>query len=99
MGKVTGIPLVIGKPLPSVGVFTQGGSGVVADNLVHLITAKWKPVSFAGHGECFLEAGHGNAGFGSGDFVVEPTPQVKLCQPGRALHLGEVGYKKCVLFE
>lgn len=99
IGDVTGIPLITGKPLPKAGVFAHGEAEVVADNLVHLITGKGKPVSFTGHGECFLETGDGQAGFGSGDFFAEPAPQVTLRPPSRTLHLGKVAYEKFWLFE
>ena len=99
LGDVTGIMLPMGKPLPKAGVFAHGEAEVVADNLIRLITGKGRPRSFDGHGECFLETGDGKAGFGSGDFYAEPTPQVKLRSPSRALHLGKVAFEKFWLFE
>jgi sulfide:quinone oxidoreductase len=99
IGDVTGIMLAMGKPLPKAGVFAHGEAEVVAGNLIHAITGKGKPVTFDGHGECFLETGDGKAGFGSGNFFAEPTPEVKLCQPSRSLHVGKVAFEKFWLFE
>lgn len=99
LGDVTGIMLPMGKPLPKAGVFAHGEAEVVAANLIHAITGKGKLRRFDGHGECFLEVGDGKAGFGSGAFYAEPTPQVKLRPPSRALHLGKVAFEKFWLFE
>ena len=99
LGDVTGIMLPMGKPLPKAGVFAHGEAEVVANNLIHAITGKSELRRFDGHGECFLEVGDGKAGFGSGDFYAEPTPQVKLRPPNRVLHLGKVAFEKFWLFE
>lgn len=99
IGDVTGIPLVTGKPLPKAGVFAHSEAEAVADSIAHAVTGKGKPGYFAGHGECFLETGDGQAGFGSGDFYAEPAPQVKLRPPSRTLHLGKVAYEKFWLHE
>jgi sulfide:quinone oxidoreductase len=99
IGDVTGIMLSMGKPLPKAGVFAHGEAEVVANNLVHAITGTGRPVQFEGHGECFIETGDGKAGFGSGNFFAEPVPEIKLRQPGRALHVGKVAFEKYWLFE
>lgn len=99
VGDNTGIMLSMGKPLPKAGVFAHGEAEVVADNLIHAITGKGELRRFDGHGECFLEVGDGKAGFGSGNFYGDPTPQVKLRSPSRALHLGKVAFEKFWLFE
>lgn len=99
VGDVTGIMLSMGKPLPKAGVFAHGEAEVVANNLVHAITGKGSPVTFDGHGECFIETGDGKAGFGSGHFFAEPAPVIKLRQPNRALHVGKVAFEKYWLFE
>ena len=98
VGDVTGIMLEMGKPLPKAGVFAHGEAEVVADNLIHMIAGKGRQKSFDGHGECFIETGDGRAGFGSGNFYAEPTPQIKLRQPSRTLHLGKVAFEKYWLF-
>jgi len=50
-----------------------------------------------GHGACFIETGDGKAGYGSGDFYVEPRPRVRVRAPGRAWHAGEVLFEKQIL--
>ena len=41
-----------------------------------------------------LEAGAGVAGFASGNFFAEPTPQVELRKMGKTWHLGKVLLEK-----
>lgn len=95
IGDVAGIMLTaIGKPLPKAGVFAHYEAEVVAHNIVHAITGKGAPQRFTGDGECFLEAGDGRAGFGSGNFYAEPAPQIALKPPSILLHFGKVFYEK-----
>ncbi|MEX0697197.1 MAG: FAD/NAD(P)-binding oxidoreductase [Dongiaceae bacterium] len=98
IGDVTGIPLVNGRPLPKAGVFAHGEAEVVANNIAHAIIGKGAPRTFEGHGACFIEIGDGRAGFGSGNFLAEPAPQIRLRQPGRLWHLGKVAYEKYWLY-
>ena len=98
IGDVTGIMLAMGKPLPKAGVLAHGQAEVVARNLTAAIIGKGEPVRYDGHGECFIETGDGRAGFGSGNFYAEPTPQIKLRYPSRMLHLGKVAFEKYWLF-
>jgi sulfide:quinone oxidoreductase len=97
IGDVTGIPLVMGKPLPKAGVFAERQAKVVANNIAHEITGRGEPAAFDGHGECFIETGGGRAGFGRGDFYAEPTPRVDLHPVGRRWHLGKVLFEKAWL--
>ena len=94
IGDVTTIPLKLGKPLPKAGVFAHGQADVVARNLAYAWTGRGRPDCFNGHGACFLEAGDGKAGYGSGDFYAEPTPQVRLHPPSRWWHLAKVLFEK-----
>jgi sulfide:quinone oxidoreductase len=94
IGDVTAIPLALGKPLPKAGVFAHGQAEVIAHNIVRDVTGKGQPATFDGHGSCFIETGDGKAGFGSGDFYAEPTPDIQLRQPSRARHLGKVLFEK-----
>jgi sulfide:quinone oxidoreductase len=94
IGDMTGIPLKLGKPLPKAGVFAHGEAEVVAANIARAITGKGKAARFEGHGECFIEAGDGKAGFGSGNFYAEPTPEVKLYEVGRQWHAAKVLFEK-----
>ncbi|MBI2718421.1 MAG: NAD(P)/FAD-dependent oxidoreductase [Rhizobiales bacterium] len=98
IGDVTGIPLVTGKSLPKAGAFAHGEAEVVANNIVHAITGAGAPSSFDGHGACFIEIGDGRAGFGSGNFLAEPAPEVRLRPPGLLLHIGKVAYEKYWLY-
>jgi len=94
LGDVVGIPLALGKPLPKAGVFAHGEAEVVAQNIVRLITGKAESARFDGHGECFIEAGDGKAGFGSGNFYAEPLPEVKLHNVGRRWHAAKILFEK-----
>lgn len=94
IGDVTGIPLAIGKPLPKAGVLAHGQAEVVAHNIGAEITGTGTMKQFQGEGACFIEAGDGRAGFGSGNFYAEPAPRMKLRQAGRLLHWGKVAYEK-----
>ncbi len=99
IGDVTGIPLAIGKPLPKAGVLAHGQADVVAHNLAAEITGAGTATQFQGEGACFIEAGDGRAGFGSGNFYAEPAPRMKLRQAGRLLHWGKVAYEKYWLYK
>lgn len=90
IGDVTGIPLVIGKPLPKAGVFAHAGAEVVAANIAGAWTGRGGGRTFDGEGGCFVETGDGRAGFGAGNFYATPSPQVKLRAPGRMWHWGKM---------
>lgn len=94
IGDVTGIPLKSGKPLPMAGVFAEREAKAVAKNIVFDITGEGEPARFDGHGECFVEAGGGRAGFGRGNFYAEPTPQIRLFKATRRWHLGKVLFER-----
>jgi sulfide:quinone oxidoreductase len=94
IGDATGIPLAMGKPLPKAGVFAHGAATVVADNIVDAWKGRMPRRVFDGVGACFLEAGDGRAGFGSGNFYAEPMPQVALHQPSRVGHWGKVLFER-----
>jgi len=49
---------------------------------------------FDGKGYCFLEMGHGVAGFASGNFYADPKPVVNLKKPGRIWHWGKIAVEK-----
>jgi len=94
IGDVTGIPLMMGKPLPKAGVFAERQAKVVANNIAHEITGQGEDEVFDGHGECFIETGGGRAGFGRGDFYAEPTPRIDLHPIGRRWHAGKILFEK-----
>jgi sulfide:quinone oxidoreductase len=94
IGDVTLILLKMGKPLPKAGVFAHGQAEVVARNIAQAWTGRGERASFDGRGWCFVETGDGKAGFGSGNFYAEPTPQVTLRAPSRWWHAGKVLFEK-----
>ena len=94
IGDVNGIPLDLGKPLPMAGVFAHGEAEVVVSNIARAITGKGQAAVFDGHGECFIEAGGGKAGFGRGRFYADPVPTMKLFKPGRHWHAAKVLFEK-----
>jgi sulfide:quinone oxidoreductase len=94
LGDVVSIPLKLGKPLPKAGVFAHAEAEVVAKNIARAITGKGKPASFDGKGGCFVETGHGKAGFGKGDFFAEPVPEMKLHRPGRRWHAAKILFER-----
>lgn len=98
IGDVTGIPLAIGKPLPKAGVLAHGEAEVVADNIVCAIAGRGTPKRFSGDGACFIETGHGRAGFGSGNFFAEPAPRIRLRAPGFFHHLLKIAVEKYWLY-
>lgn len=99
IGDITSIPLAMGRPLPKAGVFAHGQAEVVAHNIVHAWTGRGAPRRYDGHGMCFIEAGHGRAGIGRGNFYAEPTPAVDLHLPSRFWHLGKLLYEKYWLYK
>ncbi|MBT8465719.1 MAG: NAD(P)/FAD-dependent oxidoreductase [Deltaproteobacteria bacterium] len=94
LGDVVGIPLALGEPLPKAGVFAHGEAEVVAQNIARSIAGKAEHARFDGHGECFIEAGDGKAGFGRGNFYAEPLPEVKLHSVGRRWHAAKILFEK-----
>jgi sulfide:quinone oxidoreductase len=90
IGDVVSIPLKMGKPLPKAGVFAHEQAIVVAKNIAREVTGRGEPAAFDGHGECFVEAGDGRAGFGKGNFYAEPAPEIRLYPPSWWWHLGKV---------
>ena len=98
VGDITVIPLKMGRPLPKAGVFAHGQAEVVAHNIAREWTGKGELRRFEGEGMCFIEAGGGRAGMGSGNFYAEPLPDVRLHQPGLLWHGAKVLYEKYWLF-
>jgi len=94
LGDVTTVPLSMGKPLPRAGAFAHAQALVVARNIVRAITGVGQEARFDGHGACFVEVGHGKAGYGAGDFFAEPRPAIRLRRPSRLWHMGKVLFEK-----
>jgi sulfide:quinone oxidoreductase len=100
IGDVTAIPLPgrwkpdVPLMLPKAGVFAHAQALVVARRIADRIASKAGPHKFSGEGYCMLEAGEHLAGFASGQFLAEPSPQIKLRQIGKSWHLGKVMFEK-----
>jgi sulfide:quinone oxidoreductase len=93
IGDVTAIKLPSGMMLPKAGVFAHYQAEVVTHNIVADIQGGSK-TEFDGRGYCFLETGHGKAGFASGNFYSAPTTTVKLRSPSRIWHWGKILFEK-----
>jgi sulfide:quinone oxidoreductase len=94
IGDVVGIPLSMGLPLPKAGVFAHHQGRAVARTIAARATGRCEEGAFSGNGECFVEVGGGRAGYGSGNFYAEPTPQVRLRSPSRLWHVVKVMFEK-----
>ncbi|MHB8413502.1 MAG: NAD(P)/FAD-dependent oxidoreductase [Candidatus Acidiferrales bacterium] len=100
IGDITAIPLPgrwkpdVPLMLPKAGVFAHAQALVVAHRIADRIAGKEATHKFSGEGYCMLEAGEHLAGFASGQFLAEPSPQIKLRQIGRSWHFGKVLFEK-----
>jgi sulfide:quinone oxidoreductase len=100
IGDITAIPLPgrwnpdVPLMLPKAGVFAHAQALVVARRVADRVAGKASPHKFSGEGYCMLEAGEHMAGFASGQFLAEPSPQIKLRQIGRNWHFGKVLFEK-----
>ena len=100
IGDITAIPLPgrwkpdVPLMLPKAGVFAHAQALVVARRIADRIAGQAARDKFSGEGYCMLEAGEHLAGFASGQFLAEPSPQIKLRQIGRSWHLGKVLFEK-----
>jgi sulfide:quinone oxidoreductase len=93
LGDVATITLANGKPLPKAGVFAHAEAIAVAQTVTSELQ-NGQPATFDGNGYCWVELGGGRAAFASGDFYAEPSPEVRLRQPGRGWHLGKVLFER-----
>jgi len=100
IGDITAIPLPgrwkpdVPLMLPKAGVFAHAQALVVARRIADRIAGQTARHKFSGEGYCMLEAGEHLAGFAFGQFLAEPSPQIKLRQIGRSWHLGKVLFEK-----
>jgi sulfide:quinone oxidoreductase len=100
IGDITAIPLPgrwkpdVPLTLPKAGVFAHAQALVVARRIADRIMGRDARDKFSGEGYCMLEAGEHSAGFASGQFLAEPSPQLKLRQIGKSWHLGKVMFEK-----
>jgi sulfide:quinone oxidoreductase len=100
IGDITAIPLPgrwkpdVPLMLPKAGVFAHAQALVVARRIADRIMGRDARDKFSGEGYCMLEAGQHSAGFAFGQFLAEPSPQIKLRQIGKRWHLGKVMFEK-----
>ena len=80
--------------LPKAGVFAHYEAKVVAENIATEISGNKERSEYTGEGGCFIETGHGMAGFGSGNFYATPNPKVTMHQPSNSWHMGKVLFEK-----
>jgi len=100
IGDITALPLPgrwkpdVPLMLPKAGVFAHAQALVVARRIADRVAGQAAKHRFSGEGYCMLEAGEHLAGFASGQFLAEPSPQIKLRQIGRSWHIGKVLFEK-----
>lgn len=80
--------------LPKAGIFAHEQAEVVAQRIADEIYGRVPKAEFSGMGYCVLETGGGLAGFASGNFFAEPSPNVKLHKIGRRWHMGKVLFEQ-----
>lgn len=84
IGDVAAIKLQSGLMLPKAATFAFGQAEVVASNIASSILGT-ESRNWDGFGECFVETGSGNAGYGSGSFYSSPRPTINLQAPSKEL--------------
>jgi len=98
IGDATQIPIADGRfMLPKAGVFAHAQAGVVAERIACELAGRESRASFDGHGACFVELGHGGAGYAAGDFYAEGAPRVRMRRPGRHWHLAKVALERYLM--
>jgi sulfide:quinone oxidoreductase len=100
LGDVTALPIPgrwkpdVPMMLPKAGVFAHAQAEVVAHRIAADITGGRASDVFCGEGYCMLEMGESLAGFASGNFFAEPSPQIQLRKLGKTWHLGKVLFEQ-----
>jgi sulfide:quinone oxidoreductase len=84
IGDVAAIKLPSGMMLPKAATFAFGQAEIVASNIASSVLGT-ETRSWDGFGECFIETGSGNAGYGSGSFYSSPKPVINLQIPSKEL--------------
>jgi sulfide:quinone oxidoreductase len=84
IGDVAAVKLSSGMMLPKAATFAFGQAEIVASNISSSVLGT-ETRSWDGFGECFIETGSGNAGYGSGNFYSSPTPVINLQMPSKEL--------------
>jgi sulfide:quinone oxidoreductase len=84
IGDVAAVKLPSGMMLPKAATFAFGQAEIVAFNIASSVLGT-ETRSWDGFGECFIETGSGNAGYGSGSFYSSPKPVINLQIPSKEL--------------
>jgi sulfide:quinone oxidoreductase len=84
IGDVAAVKLPSGMMLPKAATFAFGQAEIVASNIASSVLGT-ETRSWDGFGECFIETGSGNAGYGSGSFFSSPKPVINLQIPSKEL--------------
>lgn len=84
IGDVAAVKLPSGMMLPKAATFAFGQAEIVAFNIASSVLGT-EARSWDGFGECFIETGSGNAGYGSGSFYSMPKPVINLQIPSKEL--------------
>lgn len=84
IGDVAAVKLPSGMMLPKAATFAFGQAEIVAFNIASSVLGT-EARSWDGFGECFIETGSGNAGYGSGSFYASPKPVINLQMPSKEL--------------
>jgi sulfide:quinone oxidoreductase len=84
IGDVAAVKLPSGMMLPKAATFAFGQAEIVAFNIASSVLGT-ETRSWDGFGECFIETGSGNAGYGSGSFYSSPKPVINLQMPSKEL--------------
>jgi sulfide:quinone oxidoreductase len=84
IGDVAAVKLPSGMMLPKAATFAFGQAEIVASNIASSVLGT-ETRSWDGFGECFIETGSGNAGYGSGSFYASPKPVINLQIPSKEL--------------
>jgi sulfide:quinone oxidoreductase len=84
IGDVAAVKLPSGMMLPKAATFAFGQAEIVASNIASSVLGT-ETRSWDGFGECFIETGAGNAGYGSGSFYSTPKPMINLQMPSKEL--------------
>lgn len=84
IGDIAAVKLPSGMMLPKAATFAFGQAEIVAFNIASSVLGT-ETRSWDGFGECFIETGSGNAGYGSGSFYASPKPVINLQIPSKEL--------------
>lgn len=98
IGDNAAIKIGSGMMLPKAGGFAHDQAEIVAHNIATAVNGGHQIKQFTGSGYCFLEIGQGRAAFATGDFYAQPTPKLRMYNPGRLWHWGKVLFEKWWLY-